>query len=89
MRPQATFSFLSFSTTYSFFHSPRRSFLLVALSSSSLLLPRPSFLLVPRFSSSSTILVIQKIRQSPFFIDFDEGITDGPTDGPTNQPTDG
>ena len=29
MRPQATFSFFIFFTTFTFFHYPRRSFLLV------------------------------------------------------------
>ena len=52
MRPQATFSFFIFFTTFSFFHSPHRSFLHVAPFSASILPPHPSFLLVPPSSSS-------------------------------------
>ena len=68
MRPQATFSFFCFFTTFSFFSlsssllPPRRSFLRVHPSSSpilplrpSFLLVPPSFLLVPPSSSSSTV----------------------------------
>ena len=51
------FFIFHFFTTFSFFHSPRRSFLLVAPSSSPLLPPRPSFLLVPLSSSSSTVSI--------------------------------
>ena len=67
--------------------------LLVAPSSSSLLPPRPSFLLVP---PSSLFLFLPRpalsqslrIHKRPFFIDFDESVTNGPTDGPTDRRTD-
>ena len=72
MRPRATFSFIFFST-FSFFHSLRQPFLLVSPSSSSL------------FSSSSTKSF--RIRESPFFIDFDEGITNRPTNQRTDRRT--
>ena len=74
MRPLATFSFFIFLKTFSFFHSPRPSFLLVPPSSSSLLPPGPSFFPRPAMSKSF------RICKRPFFIDFDESITDGPTD---------
>ena len=75
------FFIFHFLTTFSFFHSlpllPYRpfSFLLVPPSFSSLLLPRPAL------SKSCNI------RKSPFFINFDESITDGPTDQPTDRRT--
>ena len=86
--------FFIFFTTFSFLHSPRCSFLLVAPSSSSFLPPRPSFLLVP---PSSLFLFLPRpalsqslrIHKRPFFIDFDESVTDGPTNGPTDGRTDG
>ena len=81
MRPLATFSFLIFFNDFSFFLSPRPSFLLAPPSSSSLLPPHPSF---PRPALSKSF----RIRKSPFFINFDESITDGRTDQVTNQPTD-
>ena len=85
MRPQATFSF---------FHSPHRSFLHVAPFSASILPPRPSFLLVPPSSSSlflprPALSISFRIRKWPFFIDLDESVTDGPTNQRTDQPTDG
>ena len=100
LKPLFHFSFFynffifHFFTTFSFFHSPRRSFLLVAPSSSSLLPPRPSFLLVP---PSSLFLFLPRpalsqslrIHKRPFFIEFDESVTDRPTDGPTNRRTNG
>ena len=43
MRPLATFSYFIFLTAFSFFHSPRPSFLPVPPSSPSLLPPRSSF----------------------------------------------
>ena len=58
-----------------FFHLSRPSFLLIPLFSSSLFFPRPAL------SESFRIL------KSPFFIDFDESITDGPTDRPTDRRT--
>ena len=70
------FFIFHFFTSFSFFHSPRCSFLLVPPSSLSLFLPRPAL-------SKSF-----RIRKSPFFSDFDKSITDGPTNGPINQPTD-
>ena len=101
MRPQATFSFSIFLQLLHFFTllvapcsssllAPRRSLLLVAPSSSSLLPPRCSFLLVP---PSSLFLFLPRPAQSqsfrihkrPFFIDFDESVTDGRTNGPTNR----
>ncbi len=76
MRPQVTFSFFE---TFSFFHSPRRSFL-IAPSSSSLLPPRPSFVLV--LPSSSSLFLPRpalsksfRIRNRPFFINFAGNIT--------------
>ena len=71
MRSRATFSF----SLFSFFDSPRPTFLLVPPSSSSLFLPRPA-----QFRSL-------KIRRS-FFIDSDESVSDQPTDQPTNRRTD-
>ena len=88
------FFIFHFFTTFSFFHSPRRSFLLVAPSSSSLLPPRPSFLLVPP-SSLFLFLPLPALSQSlrthkrPFFIDFYESVTDRPTNQPTDGRTDG
>ena len=73
MRPSATFSFLL--TTFSFFHSPRPSFLPV---------PPSSSLFFPRSALSKSF----RIRKSPFFIDFDKSITDRRTNQPTNQPMD-
>ena len=55
--------------------SPRRSFLIVPPSSLPLFLPSPAL-------SKSF-----RIRESLFFIDFDESITDRPTDQPTNRRT--
>ncbi len=81
MRPMATFSFLIFFNDFSFFLYPRPSFLLAPPSSSSLLPPHPSF---PRPALSESF----RFRKSPFFINFDESITDGPTDRRTNGPTD-
>ena len=75
MRPQATFSFVIFFTIFSFFYSLRRSFLFVAPSSSSLFPHRPAL-------SKSF-----RIRKSPFFINFDESITDQPTNRPTDRRT--
>ena len=78
---------------YLFILLPRRSFLLVTHSSSSLFPPRCSFLLVtpsslslflPRPALSKSL----RIHKRPFFIDFDESVTDRPTDGPTDRPTD-
>ena len=46
------FFIFHFFTTFSFFHSPHRSFLHVAPFSASILPPRPSFLLVPPSSSA-------------------------------------
>ena len=90
MRPLATF--FIFFETFSFFHSPRRSFL-IAPSSSSLLPPRPSFVLV--LPSSSSLFLPRpalsksfRIRNRPFFINFDESVTDQRTNGPTNGRTD-
>ena len=89
MRPQATFSFVIFFTTFSFFT------LLIAPSSTSLLSLRPSFLLVHPYSSSllpprpSSFLIqlskLFRIRKRPFFIDFDESVTDQPTDPRTDK----
>ena len=87
MRPQATFSFFILLQLFHFFT------LLVAPSSSSLLPPRPSFLLVP---PSSLFLFLPRpalsqslrIHKRPFFIDFDESVTDQRTNGPTNGRTD-
>ena len=67
--------------------------LLVAPSSSSLLPPRPSFLLVP---PSSLFLFLPRpalsqslrIHKRPFFIKFDESVTNGRTDRRTDGPTD-
>ena len=79
--------------TLSFFHSLRRSCLLVAPSSSSLLPPRRSFFLVPP-SSLSLFLPRPampksfRIRKRPFFTEFGESVTKRRTDGPTNQRTD-
>ena len=60
----------------------------------SLLPPCPSFLLVP--ASPSTLFFPHpalsksfRIHKSPFFIDFDESITNQRKDQPTKQPTDG
>ena len=83
MRPQATFSFFIFLQLFHFFT------LLVAPSSSSLLPPRPSFLLVP---PSSLFLFLPRpalsqslrIHKRPFFIEFDESVTDQPTDQRTD-----
>ena len=83
MRPQATFSFFIFLQLFHFFT------FLVAPSSSSLLPPRPSFLLVP---PSSLFLFLPlpvlsrslRIPKRPFFIGFDESVTDRPTDQPTD-----
>ena len=69
------YNFFIFSLSSSLF-PPRRSFLLVAPSSSSLFLPRPAL--------SKSL----RIHKRPFFIDFDESVTDGRTDQPTNQRTD-
>ncbi len=101
MRPQATFSFFFlFKPVFSFFHSPRPAFLLVAPSYPSLLPPRPSFLTVsssysyflPPRPSSSLFFPRPALSKNHlefvlvhFFIDFGKSITDGPT----NQPTDG
>ena len=71
--------------------------LIVALLSSSLLPAHsscPSFLLVPPPSSSLFLTRPApsesfRIRKRPFFIDFDESVTDQPTNGRTNQRTDG
>ena len=52
---------------------PRYSLPLVAPSSSSLFLPRPALSTAFRF------------RKRPFFIDFDESVTDGRTDGRTEK----
>ena len=71
--------------------------LIVALLSSSLLPAHsscPSFLLVPPRPSSSLFLTRPapsesfRIRKRPFFIDFDESVTDQPTNGRTNGRTD-
>ena len=70
MRPQATFSFFIHFTTFSFFHSPRHSFLLVPLSFLSLFPPHQAL-------SKSF-----RIHERPFFIDFDKSIT---INQPTNQ----
>ena len=83
-----------FFTTFSFFHSPRCSFLLVAPSSLPLIPPRPSFLLVPPsslfvFLPRPALSQSLRIHKRPFFIDFDESVTDRPTDGRTDQRTDG
>ena len=81
----ATFSFLIFFTTFSYFHSSRQSFLLVTLCSSSLLPPLCcSFLLVPLSSSSSTSF---RFRKRTFFIDFDVSVTEEPTERRTDQTT--
>ena len=88
MRPLATFSYFIFLTTFSFFHSPRPSFLPVPPSSPSLLPPRSSFLLVtphPSFFPFPALSNSFTIRKGPFFIDFDESITDQRTDGPTDK----
>ena len=98
MRPRATFSFhflktFIFSLSSSIFN-PHRIFFFVPPSFSSLLPPRPSFLLVP---SSSLFLFLPRparsqslrIRKRPFFINFDESVTDRPTDRRTDQRTNG
>ena len=64
-----------FATTFFFQFCPIFT-LLVAPSSSSLLPPRPA------------LSVSFSIRKRPFFIDFDESVTDQRTDRPTNGPTD-
>ena len=77
MRPQATFSsffYDCFLTTYSFFHSPPRSFLLAP--------PSPSFLLVPLSCSSVTRHHLEFVKVH--FSSIDESITDQPTDGPND-----
>ncbi len=69
-------------------------FILVAPSSSPRLPPRPSFLLVP---PSSLFLFLPRpalsqslrIHKRPFFIEFDESVTDGRTDQRTDGTTDG
>ena len=76
MRPSATFSFFIFVSNFFTFSHSSSLYLLVPPSSSSLFFPRPAL-------SKSF-----RIRKSPFFIDFDESITDGRTNQPTNQPTD-
>ena len=89
MRPQATFSFFIFLQLFHFF-----TLLIAPSSSSSLLPPRPSFLLVP---PSSLFLFLPRlalsqslrIHKRPFFIDFDESVTDGRTNQRTNQRTNG
>ena len=93
MRPQATFSFFIFLQLFHFF--TRRSFPLVAPSSSPLFPPCPSFLLVTPSSSSLLspfpfFLLVPALSRSLrickrlFFINFDESITDGPTDASKN-----
>ena len=68
--------------------------LLVAPSSSSLLSPRPSFLLAPPsplflFLPRPALSQSLKIHKRPFFIDFDESVTNQRTNGRTDQRTEG
>ena len=90
MRPQATFSFFIFLQLFLFFHSPRRSFLVVSPSSSLLLPPRCSFLLV---APSSPFLflprpAVSKSVRGHFSSILTKALwTDGPTDRRTDQPT--
>ena len=60
----------------------------------SLIAPRPSFLPVPPsymflFLPLPALSQSLRIHKRPFFIDFDESVTDRRTDGRTDQPTDG
>ena len=78
-----------------FIFSLRLSFFPVPPSSPSLLPLRPSFLLLLVPLSSSSLFSPRpalsksfRICKSPFFIDFDESITNRPTDRPTDGPTD-
>ncbi len=91
MRLQATFHFFIFFIFLQLFHFFT---LLVAPSSSPLFPPRPSFLLVPPsslflFLPRPTLPQSLRIHKRPFFIDFDESVTDGRTDQRTDGRTDG
>ena len=101
MCPQDTFAF-SFFSHFFVFHSPRYSFLLVALSSSSHFLPSRTFFQVALSSlsplppscslllgapSSSSLLPMFFFFQERHFIKFDESITDGQMDGRTDDRT--
>ncbi len=65
----ATFSFFIFLKSISFIYSPRRLFLLVACSSSSLGPPRRSFL---HFEDPKHCLNHVESVKIPFFTEFDE-----------------
>ena len=65
------FFIFHFFTTFSFFHSPRRCFLLAPPSSLFLFLPCPAL---------SQLL---RIHKRPFFIEFDESVTNQRTNEPT------
>ena len=84
MRPQATFSFFIFLQLFHFFT------LIVAPSSPSLLPPRRSFLLVAPFSlflflHRPALSRSLRIHKRPFFIKFDESVTNQRTDGRTDK----
>ena len=91
MRPLATFHYSFFSLSSSLL-PPHPFFLLITPSSSSLLPPRHSFLLVTPSSSSlffprPALSKSIRIRKSPFYINFDESITNRPTDQRTDRRT--
>ena len=86
------FSIFHFFTTFSFFYSPHCSFLLITPSSLPLLPPRPSLLLVPPsflFLFLPRPALSQSLHKRPFFIDFDESVTEQPTDGRMDGRTNG
>jgi len=92
MRPQATFAFFILFKTFSFFRSPRRSFILVAPSSSFLLVPLSSSSLLPLRPSFFLVQYLLNHLESVkghFSSILTKALrTNQPTDGPTNGRTD-